>query len=110
MDKQAVFKDTLTNEKIRAKFTSQFELVGYAIKLAENMIKTGRGSRVKTESQNKALQILAEIASGKDVFDDIPDASTAYLSDMQAREPREFKEKESKESGKAKKPRKILID
>jgi DNA-directed RNA polymerase subunit omega len=110
MDKQAVFKESLTNEKIRTKFTSQFELVSYAIKLAENMIKTGRGSRVKTDSQNRALQILAEIASGKDVFDDIPEAALTYPAETYVKEHREPKEREGKESGKAKKPRKILMD
>lgn len=110
MDKQTVFKESLTNEKIRAKFSSQFELVGYAIKLAENMIKTGRGSRVKTDSQNRAFQILAEIASNKDVLDDIPEASLGYATENFSKEPREFKEKEAKEMVKAKKPRKILMD
>ena len=66
-------KDSLTNEKILKKFKSQFELVNYAILLAENMIKSGRDSRVKTDGQNKAMQIVAEIATGKDQFDDIPE-------------------------------------
>jgi len=65
--------DFLTNEKIIKKFKSQFELVNYAIKLAENMIRTGRDSRVKTESQNRAMQVLSEIAHNKDHFDDIPE-------------------------------------
>lgn len=66
------FKIPLTNEKVRKKFKSQFELVNYAIKLAENMIRTGRDCRVKTESQNRALQIMSEIIQDKDYFDDIP--------------------------------------
>lgn len=64
-------KDFLTNEKLTKKFKSQFELVNYAIKLAENMIKTGRDARVKTDLQNRAMQILAEIANNKDQFDEI---------------------------------------
>ena len=32
------YKDPLTNEKIIKKFESQFDLVNYAIRLAENMI------------------------------------------------------------------------
>ena len=61
----------LTNEKIRKKFDSQFDLVNYAIKLAANMIHTGRDSRLKTDSQNRATIILSEIINGKDVFDDV---------------------------------------
>jgi DNA-directed RNA polymerase subunit omega len=33
-------KENLTNEKLRNKFANQFELVSYAIRLADNMIKT----------------------------------------------------------------------
>lgn len=65
-------KESLTNEKLRKKFKSQFELVNYAIKLAENMIKTGREPRVEIEGQNRALQIITEIQDGKDQFDEIP--------------------------------------
>ena len=64
-------KECLTNEKIRKKFNSQFELVNYAIRLAENMIKSGREPRVKIDSKNRALQILSEILNNKDRFDDI---------------------------------------
>ena len=62
----------LTNEKIKARFpTSQFDLVNYAIKLAEEMILSGRESRVKTDGHNKALQILLEINQGKDKLLDV---------------------------------------
>lgn len=64
-------KVLLTNEAIRGKFPSSFELVNYAIELAVNMIHTGRESRVKSEVQNRALVILEEIHAGKDHFDDI---------------------------------------
>lgn len=63
--------ETLTNEQLLKQFTSQFELVNYAIKLAENMVKTGRDTRIKINSQNKALQIVREIEEGKDQFDEI---------------------------------------
>lgn len=56
----------ITNEALRKKFNNQFELVSYAISLAENMIQTGREPRVRTEMQNRALWVLAEIAAGKD--------------------------------------------
>jgi hypothetical protein len=66
-------KDRLTTEKLRKQFKSQFELVNYSIKLAENMIRTGRDPRVKVDNQNRAMQVLEEIASGKDQFDEIPE-------------------------------------
>lgn len=65
-------KDSFTNEKLSKKFVSQFDLVNYAIRLAENMIRTGREPRVKAEG-NRAVQILAEIAQDKDQFDEIPE-------------------------------------
>jgi len=64
-------KNALTNEKISRKFNNQFDLVNYAIKLAENMIKSGRDPRVKIDSQNRALQVLAEISEDKDRFDEL---------------------------------------
>lgn len=64
-------KEYLTTEKIRQKFGNQFDLVNYAIKLAENMILTGRDPRIKTDSQNRSLQVLGEILSGKDRLDEI---------------------------------------
>ncbi len=64
-------KVTFTNEKLSKKFRSNFELVNYAILLAENMIKTGRDARVKSEVQNRAMLILEEINEGRDYFDEI---------------------------------------
>lgn len=64
-------KTTFTNEKLSKKFKSNFELVSYAIELAENMIKTGRDARVKSDIQNRAMLILEEISEGKDKFDEI---------------------------------------
>jgi hypothetical protein len=61
----------LTNEKLSRRFKSQFELVNYAIKLAENMIKTGRDPRIKTDIKNRAYQILQEITAGVDYIDDL---------------------------------------
>lgn len=66
-------KEYLTNEKVCKKFGSQFELVNYAIKLAANMIMTGRDSRVKIDSQNRAMQVLSEILNDKDSFDELYD-------------------------------------
>lgn len=64
-------KESLTNEKLLNKFVNQFELVNYAIKLAENMIRSGRAPRVRTETQNSSLNVLAELTAGKDVLEEI---------------------------------------
>ncbi len=60
-----------TNEEITKKFKSKFELVNYAIKLAENMILTGRKSQVDESEQNPALNVIREIAEGKDKLEEI---------------------------------------
>lgn len=64
-------KDRFTNEELAGKFKSNFDLVNYAIKLAENMIRTGRDARIKSDVQNRALLVLEEIVQGKDYFDEI---------------------------------------
>jgi len=64
----------LTNEDLRRKFTNQFELVTYAIRLAENMIRSGRPPRVLLDVENPALVVLEEIAEGKDHFEEIKEA------------------------------------
>lgn len=71
----------LTNEDIKAKFRNNFDLVNYAIKLAENMIKTGREPRVKSEIQNRAMLILGEIQEGKDQFDELRASSFSASSE-----------------------------
>lgn len=73
-------KGLFTNEKLLQKFKNQFDLVNYAIRLAENMIKTGRDPRVKTDNQNRAMQILAEINSDKDHFDEIKFDEPSFIA------------------------------
>jgi hypothetical protein len=68
----------LTNEDLTGKFKSNFELVNYAIKLAENMIRTGRDARVKSDIQNRAMLILEEIEEGKDQFDEVKVTSSEF--------------------------------
>jgi len=106
---QSKHKDQLTNEKIRKKFTSQFELVNYAIKLAENMIHTGRDPRVKIDSHNRSLQVLTEILSDKDRFDEIiiPDP---VLSSQETRRFEELNPRHSEKGNDRKKSRKVLVD
>lgn len=87
MDKK--IKIHLTNEEVVKKFKSNFDLVNYAIQLADNMIRTGRDARVKSEIQNRAMLILEEIHEGKDHFDEIDaDIKTSSIEiDMDSRVP-----------------------
>lgn len=100
-------KDQLTNEKIRKKFASQFDLVNYAIRLAENMIQTGRDPRVKIDSHNRSMQVLSEIVSGKDTFDVI------VVEEEFEHEPRRYEDSHSKafeKSSERKKSRKVFAE
>jgi hypothetical protein len=72
------FTDSLTNEILSGKFGSQFEMVRYSIERAKNMIRSGRGPYVKTDSRNVASQILSEIAVGADQFEDIEEEDIPY--------------------------------
>lgn len=104
-------QEDLTNEQIKKKFKSQFELVGYAIKLAENMIHTGRGPRVKSDSQNVAIHILDEINAGLDKFEDIPKEVKADPSDaINGRPYQRDSGKDDSKNTERKRPRKILMD
>ena len=63
----------LTNEKLKEKFESPFELVGYAITLVGNMVHSGRAPRIKTTVENPAVWALEEILQGKDILETIPE-------------------------------------
>lgn len=94
-------KESLTNEKLLNKFINQFELVNYAIKLAENMIRTGRAPRVRTDTQNSSLNVLAELTAGKDVLEEIiytEVISEADAADLAIASGKEFKTSEKKKS------------
>ncbi len=66
------FKENLTNEQLLKRFKNQFELVRYAIQLAENTVKSGREPEIFSDSQNVAYQILAEIATNTEQFAELP--------------------------------------
>jgi hypothetical protein len=100
------YKEQLTNEKISKRFISQFELVNYAIKLAENMIDTGRDPRVKVDTQNRSLQILCEILSNKDRMDEIVSVAVTEIEEPVRHEEHRSSEKVSEK----KKNRRILAD
>jgi hypothetical protein len=84
MDKKT--KIHFTNEELSKKFKSNFDLVNYAIRLVENMIKTGRDPRVKSDMQNRAMLILEEINEGKDQFDEIPESTQLTEEGIDANE------------------------
>jgi len=77
MRRESEFKETLTNEQLLKRFKNQFELVRYAIQLAENTVRSGREPDVYTDSQNVAFQILAEIAANKETFTELPKVQEA---------------------------------
>jgi DNA-directed RNA polymerase subunit omega len=93
-------KNQFTNEELSKKFKNNFDLVNYAIALAENMIKSGRDTRVKSDTQNRAMLILDEISEGKDQFDEIhemgsrPVQSAEDLQELVALEERHEKRKQ----------------
>ncbi len=59
-------KDLLTNEKLTRRFKSLFELVNYSIRVAEEMLKSGRDSHVRTDVQNPMYRVLLEILNDKE--------------------------------------------
>lgn len=74
-------KKPLTNESIKSKFKSQFELVNYAIKLAEQMIHSGRVPHISTDNQNPAVVIIEEIEVGKDKMLDVLPVSKEVIAE-----------------------------
>lgn len=112
-------KDYLTTEELRKKFKSQFDLVSHAIRVAENMIHSGRGPRVKLDVQNRALIILEEIANNKDHLDELPQKPEVEIrSESLVAEAKNFQNHEGKKSSRnslskistPKKGRKILSE
>lgn len=99
-----------TNEVLRKKFKNQFDLVKHAIEVAENMILTGREPRVKTDTQNRAMQVLAEITAGKDQLVPIIPEKNKY-EDKTVEAPVPSKAASAhKAPTERKRPRKILVD
>lgn len=58
---------SLTSEKIAKNFKSSFELVGYAIHLAEENIRTGRDSS-GVDNDNLVTTVMKELSSEKNSF------------------------------------------
>lgn len=101
-------KEQLTNEKISKRFVSQFELVNYAIKLAENMIDSGRDARVKMDTQNRSLLVVSEILHNKDRIDEIVKTESNNFVKEYTKE--EHHPKSNEKGLERKKNRRILAD
>jgi DNA-directed RNA polymerase subunit K/omega len=59
----------LTTEDIKKKNINQFTLVAEAIKMAAEMVASGRPPRVQIDNGNPAVIVLEEIRLGKDKLD-----------------------------------------
>lgn len=55
---KVINKEKLTNEKLKAKFPNQFDMVNSAIGIARDIIRSGRGSE---GGQNVPLQAIQEL-------------------------------------------------
>jgi hypothetical protein len=75
--------NALTNEKLTKKFSSLFDLVAHAIKIARYTVKTGREPKVRSGIKNPAYLTLKEIEEGKDhdVFTQKLPVKTEYRSE-----------------------------
>lgn len=62
MSNKEIVKVCLTNERVKAKFTNQFDLVNCAIGFAREIIK-GRITSAETDNQNVAVQALMELTN-----------------------------------------------
>lgn len=73
----------LTNERLRNIFDNQFELVNYAIRLAEYFIKSGKEPFAYQTNQNLATKILRIIEKGKHRYREIPDEK-AFIAQIES--------------------------
>jgi len=83
-------KDKLTCESIVRKFKSPFELADYAIKVATNILDTGRRANVDVDVTNPARIALEEIEADRVEFavlqDDLEEASSIESMESAAAE------------------------
>lgn len=89
------YEESLTNEQLLTRFKNQFELVRYAMQLAENAIKSGRDLNVDTDSQNVAFQVLAEISANTERFAEVP---LSYIEEKKAAQEKKNQEKKNEMS------------
>lgn len=70
LKKEHVYDESLTNELLSKRFTSQFDLVRHAIKLAEYKVRAGK-DQTYPQLENIASEVLEDIAEGVDHLEDI---------------------------------------
>ncbi|MGA8164213.1 MAG: hypothetical protein WB791_04210 [Waddliaceae bacterium] len=90
-------RENLTNEKVRTRFTNQFDLINHAIKLAEDLIKSGRHLREHTTTDNPALQAIEELLSHEDKGYDGKEIHAVESTELDIQEEQESIEKEEEE-------------
>lgn len=56
-----------TNERLSKKFKSSFELVNYAIHLAEDRIRAGRDIH-EVNNENLVISVVKDLVSGKEIL------------------------------------------
>ncbi len=93
-------RENLTTEKINKTFENQFDLVNYAIKMVEELVMSGRHTRVKYDVDNPALIVLEEILKGKDKFEEEKEEKKIVYEDLVPKE--EDPKKAKKEARKTK--------
>jgi len=91
-----LLKDQKTNEQLKKRFSNNFELVNYAIDLAENMLASGRDPRVRIPIKNTAYVVLEEIAQEKDRMDEIKEPEHIEYEAPRQEEQKEQKPKKRK--------------
>lgn len=60
------FDTSLTNEEIKKRFDSQFDLVNHLIHRAQDIIASGRGVSIDADSDNIAVNVVADTVSGRE--------------------------------------------
>lgn len=65
------YVSSLTNEKLTRRFKNQFDLVNHTIKVAGNLISTGRAPQVEVDIKNPAVQALAEVECGRELLESV---------------------------------------
>lgn len=56
-----------TNEKLSKRFKSNFELVNYAIHLAEDRIRAGRDAH-EISNENLVISVVKDLVTGKEIL------------------------------------------
>jgi len=62
------YEETLTSERLRKRFNSQFDLVSHAIHMAEDKVRSDKDMSDSGEYLNCANEVLREIARGDDIL------------------------------------------